>query len=55
MSGQAKVPNWICSDNPWLVLHKVDSPAKMRFLGEEFAKCSAPPAGAGTDGAAAIA
>jgi len=38
------MPRWICSDNPWLVLHKVDSPAKMRFLGEEFAKCSPPPA-----------
>lgn len=41
---QPKMPRWICSDNPWLVLHKVDSPAKMRFLGEEFAKCSPPPA-----------
>ena len=23
----------LCSDDPWLVLHKIDSPTKMRYIG----------------------
>ncbi len=29
----------ICSDDPWLVLHKLDSPTKMRYIGARFAEC----------------
>ncbi|KAK9826219.1 hypothetical protein WJX74_000688 [Apatococcus lobatus] len=30
----------LCSDDPWLVLHKIDSPTKMRFIGNRVAECS---------------
>ncbi len=30
----------LCSDDPWLVLHKIDSPTKMRFIGNRVAQCS---------------
>jgi len=23
----------LCSEDPWLVLHKIDSPTKMRYIG----------------------
>ena len=29
----------LCSDTPWLVLHKIDSPTKMRALGAELRGC----------------
>lgn len=29
----------ICSDDPWLILHKLDSPTKMRYIGARFAAC----------------
>ena len=32
--------NDLCSDDPWLVLHKIDSPTKMRFIGNSVAQCS---------------
>lgn len=32
----------LCSTDPWLVLHKIDSPTKMRFVGSRVANCSAP-------------
>ena len=25
--------NDLCGDDPWLVLHKIDSPTKMRYIG----------------------
>lgn len=31
----------ICSNDPWLVLHKIDSPTKMRFMGNRVAQCNA--------------
>lgn len=32
----------LCSTDPWLVLHKIDSPTKMRFVGQRVANCTAP-------------
>ncbi|CAL8469155.1 g8696 [Coccomyxa elongata] len=29
----------ICSDDPWIVLHKLDSPSKMRYIGARVAAC----------------
>jgi galactosylxylosylprotein 3-beta-galactosyltransferase len=31
----------LCSADPWLVLHKIDSPTKMRYVGSRVANCSA--------------
>ena len=39
---QADIAEHICGDDPWLVLHKVDSPVKMRQLGQHFASCPSP-------------
>jgi len=33
----------LCTDDPWLVLHKIDSPTKMRALGLEARRCGPPP------------
>lgn len=33
----------LCTDDPWLVLHKIDSPTKMRALGLEARKCGPTP------------
>ena len=33
----------LCTDDPWLVLHKIDSPTKMRALGLEARNCGPPP------------
>ena len=30
----------LCSEDPWLVLHKVDSPTKMRYIGTRLAECN---------------
>ena len=30
----------MCGVDPWLVLHKIDSPTKMRFIGNRVATCS---------------
>ena len=30
----------LCSLDPWLVLHKIDSPTKMRYVGAKVANCS---------------
>ena len=27
------------ADDPWLILHKLDSPTKMRYIGARFAAC----------------
>ncbi|KAK9868651.1 hypothetical protein WJX84_001984 [Apatococcus fuscideae] len=35
-----EMENDLCSDDPWLVLHKIDSPTKMRFIGNRVAECS---------------
>jgi hypothetical protein len=29
----------LCSDDPWLVLHKIDSPTKMRYVGSRVTEC----------------
>lgn len=34
----------MCGPDPWLVLHKIESPTKMRYMGQRFAQC--PPEGA---------
>ena len=31
----------LCSEDPWLVLHKVDSPTKMRYIGQRLNECNA--------------
>lgn len=31
----------ICSDDPWIILHKLDSPSKMRYVGARVAACRA--------------
>ena len=31
----------LCSADPWLVLHKIDSPTKMRYIGNRMATCNA--------------
>lgn len=33
----------LCTDDPWLVLHKIDSPTKMRALGDEARRCGPTP------------
>ena len=33
----------LCTDDPWLILHKLDSPTKMRYVGQRFAGCARPP------------
>ena len=30
---QDDMENELCSEDPWLVLHKIDSPTKMRYIG----------------------
>ncbi len=30
---------WCGADDPWLILHKLDSPTKMRYIGARFAAC----------------
>ena len=30
----------LCSEDPWLVLHKVDSPTKMRYIGTRLTECN---------------
>ena len=30
----------LCSADPWLVLHKVDSPTKMRYIGTRTHACN---------------
>ena len=32
--------NDLCSDDPWLVLHKIDSPTKMRYIGNRVQGCN---------------
>ena len=36
---QEDIEEELCSDDPWLVLHKIDSPTKMRFVGSKVAQC----------------
>eukprot|EP00887_Chlorella_sp_A99_P007749 scaffold20.g7749.t1 len=47
----------LCSEDPWLVLHKIDSPTKMRYVGARTANCSggaaAPLGAAAADGVVA--
>jgi hypothetical protein len=31
----------ICSPDPWIILHKIDSPTKMRYIGSKVASCNA--------------
>ena len=30
----------ICSPDPWVILHKIDSPTKMRYIGSKVASCN---------------
>ena len=30
----------ICSPDPWIILHKIDSPTKMRYIGSKVASCN---------------
>ncbi|KAI3437945.1 hypothetical protein D9Q98_000389 [Chlorella vulgaris] len=32
----------LCSSDPWVVLHKIDSPTKMRYVGAHVANCTPP-------------
>lgn len=32
----------LCSSDPWIIMHKIDSPTKMRYVGGRVANCSAP-------------
>ena len=34
-----EIENDLCSDDPWIVLHKIDSPTKMRFVGNRVGQC----------------
>lgn len=36
---QEDIEDSLCSEDPWLVLHKIDSPTKMRFVGNKVAQC----------------
>lgn len=36
---QEDIESNLCSEDPWLVLHKIDSPTKMRFVGNKVAQC----------------
>ena len=38
---QEEIEDELCSNDPWLVLHKIDSPTKMRFMGNRVAQCNA--------------
>jgi hypothetical protein len=33
----------LCTDDPWIILHKLDSPTKMRYIGQRFASCAKGP------------
>ena len=33
---QDDMENDLCSEDPWLVLHKIDSPTKMRYIGNRI-------------------
>jgi len=37
---QDDIEEEICSDDPWIILHKIDSPTKMRFIGSKVASCN---------------
>ena len=37
----------LCSADPWLVLHKIDAPTKMRYVGARVANCSSSSMNAG--------
>ena len=30
---------YLCNPDPWIILHKLDSPTKMRYIGQRFASC----------------
>ena len=36
---QEDIEGDLCSEDPWLVLHKIDSPTKMRFVGNKVSQC----------------
>ena len=36
---QEDIESDLCSEDPWIVLHKIDSPTKMRFVGNKVAQC----------------
>ena len=40
MKMQEETEKDVCSSDPWLVLHKIESPTKMRYVGERFAACT---------------
>jgi len=42
----------LCSADPWLILHKIDSPTKMRMLGDEARRCGTPESAAAVRAAA---
>lgn len=37
---QDDIEQEICSDDPWIILHKIDSPTKMRYIGSKVASCN---------------
>ena len=37
---QDDIEEEICSDDPWIILHKIDSPTKMRYIGSKVASCN---------------
>ena len=37
---QDDIEEEICSSDPWIILHKIDSPTKMRYIGSKVASCN---------------
>ena len=37
---QDDIEEEICSNDPWIILHKIDSPTKMRYIGSKVASCN---------------
>lgn len=37
---QDDIEQEICSNDPWIILHKIDSPTKMRYIGSKVNSCN---------------
>lgn len=37
---QDDIEQQICSNDPWIILHKIDSPTKMRYIGSKVNSCN---------------
>jgi len=37
---QDDIEQQICSKDPWIILHKIDSPTKMRYIGSKVNSCN---------------